>query len=73
MPPAPGRATIDRELVLAARRRSPRTRSGGTVMAWWEWIFVVLAALLFLAAMLYGVQARRRHGGIVAQRAGRRS
>jgi hypothetical protein len=42
-------------------------------MEWWEWIFVILAALLFLAVMLYGVQARRRRGGIVAQRAGRRS
>jgi hypothetical protein len=41
-------------------------------MAWWEWTFVVLAASLFLAVMLYGVQARRRQGGIVAQRAGRR-
>lgn len=41
-------------------------------MAWWEWTFVVLAAMLFLAAMLYGVQARRRRGGIVAQKAGRR-
>jgi len=41
-------------------------------MEWWEWIFVILAALLFLTVMFYGVQARRRRGGIVAQRAGRR-
>lgn len=40
-------------------------------MEWWEWIFLVLAALLFLTAMLYGVQQRRRRGGIVAQRPGR--
>jgi hypothetical protein len=42
-------------------------------MEWYVWIFVVLAALLFLTAMFYGVQARRRRGGIVAQREGRRS
>ena len=41
-------------------------------MTWWEWTFVVLAALLFLTVMLYGVQARRRRGGVVAQRSGRR-
>ena len=41
-------------------------------MDWWQWVFVILAALLFLAVLLYGVQARRRRGGIVAQR-GRRS
>lgn len=42
-------------------------------MDWWIWIFVVLAALLFLSVVFYGVQARRRRGGIVAQRSGRRS
>jgi hypothetical protein len=42
-------------------------------MNWYEWIFVILAALLFLAVMFYGVQVRRRRGGIVAQKAGRRS
>jgi hypothetical protein len=40
-------------------------------MEWWEWIFVILAALLFLTVMFYGVQARRRRGGVVAQRVGR--
>ena len=37
-------------------------------MEWWEWIFVILAALLFLTVMFYGVQTRRRRGGVVAQR-----
>jgi hypothetical protein len=41
-------------------------------MDWWEWVFVTLAALLFLAVMFYGVQARRRRGGIVARHSGRR-
>jgi hypothetical protein len=41
-------------------------------MDWWEWVFVTLAALLFLTVMFYGVQARRRRGGIVAQQPGRR-
>ena len=40
-------------------------------MDWLVWAFVVLAVLLFLSVVLYGVQARRRRGGIVAQR-GRR-
>ena len=42
-------------------------------MDWWSWVFVILAALIFLAVLFYGVQARRRRGGIVAQRSGRRS
>jgi formate hydrogenlyase subunit 3/multisubunit Na+/H+ antiporter MnhD subunit len=42
-------------------------------MDWLAWIFVILAALLFLAVLFYGVQARRRRGGVVAQKAGRRS
>ena len=41
-------------------------------MDWWQWVFVVFAALLFLTVLLYGVQARRRRGGVVAQRSGRR-
>jgi len=38
----------------------------------WQWVFVAFAALLFLVVLLYGVQARRRHGGVVAQRPRRR-
>ena len=39
---------------------------------WWQWVFLAAALLLFLTAILYGVQARRRRGGIVAQRSGRK-
>ena len=56
----PGSALADTSLT----REAP-------VMEWWEWIFVILAALLFLTVMFYGVQVRRRRGGIVAQRTGR--
>ena len=40
-------------------------------MDWWQWVFVVLAALLFVLVLFWGVQVRRRRGGIVAQRSGR--
>ena len=40
-------------------------------MDWWQWVFVVVAALVFLATMFYGIQQRRRRGGIVAQRSRR--
>jgi hypothetical protein len=40
---------------------------------WWQWVFLVLALLLFLTVVFYGIQARRRRGGIVAQRTGRKS
>jgi hypothetical protein len=41
---------------------------------WWQWLVLVLGVLLLLSVVFYGIQARRRHGGIVAQRsrAGRR-
>lgn len=42
-------------------------------MEWWQWLVVVLFAIVFLTACFYGVQMRRRRGGVIAQRARRRS
>jgi hypothetical protein len=33
-----------------------------------QWVILVLGVLILLAAVFYGIQARRRRGGIVAQR-----
>jgi hypothetical protein len=35
---------------------------------WWQWLVLILGVLLLLTAVFYGIQARRRQGGIVAQR-----
>jgi hypothetical protein len=34
----------------------------------WQWVVLVLGILVLLTAVFYGVQVRRRRGGIVAQR-----
>jgi hypothetical protein len=34
----------------------------------WQWVVLVLGVLLLLAVVLYGIQARRRRGGVIAQR-----
>jgi hypothetical protein len=34
----------------------------------WQWLVLVLGLLLLLTAVFYGIQGRRRRGGIVAQR-----
>jgi hypothetical protein len=39
---------------------------------WWGWLLVVLAVLLVLVLATLAVQARRRSGGIVTSRKGRR-
>ena len=40
----------------------------GPQVEWWQWVVLVLGLLVLLTAVFYGVQARRRKGGIVAQR-----
>jgi hypothetical protein len=35
---------------------------------WWQWAVLVLGVLVLLTAVFYGIQTRRRRGGIVAQR-----
>jgi hypothetical protein len=40
---------------------------GGHV-EWWQWAVLVLGVLVLLTAVFYGIQTRRRRGGIVAQR-----
>ncbi|GAB3269403.1 hypothetical protein [Kineosporia babensis] len=34
----------------------------------WQWAVVFLGVLILLAAVVYGIQARRRRGSVVAQR-----
>lgn len=34
----------------------------------WQWIVLVLGVLVLLTAVVYGIQARRRRGSVVAQR-----
>ena len=41
-------------------------------MDWWQWVVLVIGLLVLLTAVLYGVQLRRRKGGIIAQRGSRR-
>ncbi|CAM5703996.1 hypothetical protein SALBM135S_07600 [Streptomyces alboniger] len=42
-------------------------------MAWWVWCVAVIAVVGLLTAAVLGVQARRRSGGVVVVRRGRRS
>lgn len=42
-------------------------------MAWWVWCVAVMAVVGLLAAVVLGVQARRRRGGVIVVRRGRRS
>lgn len=37
-------------------------------MEWWQWAVLVIGVLVLLTAVFYGIQVRRRRGGIVAQR-----
>ena len=37
-------------------------------MEWWQWLVLVLGVLLLLTVVVGGIQAKRRRGGIVAQR-----
>jgi len=34
----------------------------------WQWVVLVLGVLVLLTAVVYGAQARRRRGSVVAQR-----
>lgn len=34
----------------------------------WQWVVLALGVLILLAAVVYGIQARRRRGSVVAQR-----
>lgn len=42
-------------------------------MIWWMWLAAVLVALLVLAGAVLGVQAKRRGGGAIVVRRGRRA
>ena len=42
-------------------------------MDWWQWLIVVLFVLLLLTVCFYGIQIRRRRGGVIAQRSRRNS
>ena len=37
-------------------------------MEFWQWLVLALGVLLLLVVVFGGIQARRRRGGIVAQR-----
>ena len=41
-------------------------------MEWWQWLVVVLFAIVFLTACFYGIQQRRRRGGVIALRSRRK-
>ncbi|MCE0536958.1 hypothetical protein LWF15_15755 [Kineosporia rhizophila] len=34
----------------------------------WQWVVLVVGVLILLTAVVYGIQARRRRGSVVAQR-----
>ncbi|GAB6900140.1 hypothetical protein [Kineosporia succinea] len=34
----------------------------------WQWVVLVLGVLVLLTAVVYGIQARRRRGSVMAQR-----
>ena len=34
-------------------------------MDWWGWVIIALVVLALLAALVLGVQARRRRGGVI--------
>ncbi|WP_281418030.1 hypothetical protein [Kineosporia corallincola] len=34
----------------------------------WQWIVLVVGVLILLMAVVYGIQARRRRGSVLAQR-----
>jgi hypothetical protein len=35
---------------------------------WWQWLVLALGVLLLLVVVFGGIQARRRSGGILAQK-----
>jgi len=35
---------------------------------WWQWLVLALGVLVLLVVVFGGLQARRRRGGVVAQR-----
>ncbi|HET7475990.1 MAG TPA: hypothetical protein VFJ97_08200 [Dermatophilaceae bacterium] len=37
-------------------------------MQWWGWLLVAVAVLVVVGAMVAGIQARRRRGGVVSAR-----
>ncbi len=37
-------------------------------MEWWQWLVIVVFVIVFLIACLWGIQMRRRQGGVIAQR-----
>jgi hypothetical protein len=71
MRPPPAEAKID----VSIPPGSASMTSGGNAMEWWQWLVLVIGVLVLVTAVFYGVQLRRRSGGIVAQRSrrGRRS
>ena len=34
-------------------------------MEWWGWLIVVVGVLVILLGLFVGLQARRRHGGVI--------
>ncbi|MFI1678073.1 MULTISPECIES: hypothetical protein [unclassified Streptomyces] len=41
-------------------------------MVWWVWLIAVVVVVGLLGAAVLGVQARRRSGGVIVVRRGRR-
>lgn len=37
-------------------------------MDWWQWVVLGFGLLILLTVVVYGVQARRRRGGVIARR-----
>ncbi|MER7142454.1 MULTISPECIES: hypothetical protein [Streptomyces] len=42
-------------------------------MIWWAWLIAALVVVLALSGLVLGTQARRRRGGVIVVRRGRRS
>jgi hypothetical protein len=34
----------------------------------WQWLVLIVGVLILLTAVVYGIQVRRRRGGVMAQR-----
>ena len=37
----------------------------------WQWLVLIVGVLILLTAVVYGIQARRRRGSVMAQRSRR--
>jgi hypothetical protein len=62
MPNAAGHDTIDQ------RTNEVQCRRWEFAVEFWQWLVLVLGVLVLSVAVFYGIQVRRRQGGIVAQR-----